>query len=175
MVSAQHQAEKVVHKLRAEAEDYRGATDHPLGGFLGTMGAYGAMVAGMSAYLALSRRSLPARLAWQDMALAAVATHKASRLVAKDTVTSPLRAPFTRLKGPSAPAELAEEPRRGGARRAVGELLTCPFCLDQWVATVAVFGLVAAPRPTRLAAGVFAVVAGADALQLAYAKLQQIS
>jgi hypothetical protein len=28
----------------------------------------------------------------------------------------------------------------------MGELLTCPFCLGQWVATGLIFGLVLAPR-----------------------------
>ncbi|MFD7922153.1 DUF1360 domain-containing protein [Streptomyces sp. NPDC059740] len=46
--------------------------------------------------------------------LLAAATHKLSRLVAKDPITSPLRAPFTRYQGTSAPSELAEEVR--GAR-----------------------------------------------------------
>lgn len=163
----------VVTKLRAEADEYRDGHDQPLGAFLGTMGAYGAMVGAMAAYVAWSGRPLPRRLSWSDLALASLATHKLSRLVSKDTVTSPFRAPFTRFKGPSAPAELAEEVRGEGARKAVGELVSCPFCLDQWVATLAVFGLVVAPRPTRLAAGVFATVAGADILHFAYAKLQQ--
>src|SRR5690606_41186876 len=57
-------------------------------------------------------------------------THKLSRLLAKDPVTSPIRAPFTRYKGVSGPAELREEPRN-----TVGELLSCPFCIAQWTAT----------------------------------------
>jgi hypothetical protein len=58
-------------------------------------------------------------------------------------------------------------------RHAVGELLTCPFCLDVWVASLFAVGLVVAPRLTRLVAGSFSAVAGADFLQLAYAKAQQ--
>lgn len=37
-------------------------------------------------------------------------------------------------------------------RRAVGQLLTCPYCIGQWVAGGFTLGLVAAPRPTLLAA-----------------------
>jgi hypothetical protein len=55
----------------------------------------------------------------------------------------------------------------------VGELLTCPFCLDVWVATAFVIGLVFAPRLTRLIAGGLASLAGADFLQLAYAMAQE--
>jgi hypothetical protein len=55
----------------------------------------------------------------------------------------------------------------------MGELLTCPFCLDMWVATGFVIGLVFAPRFTRLVAGTFTALAGADFLQLGYAIAQQ--
>ncbi len=74
--------------------------------------------------------------------------------------------------GTSGEAELAEEVRGTGPRKALGELATCPFCLGQWVATGLLAGLVIAPRPTRLAADVLTAVAGASVLQLVYARLQ---
>ena len=58
-----------------------------------------------------------------------------------------------------------------GHRHAVAELLTCPFCMAQWTATGLVAGHVLAPRFTRLLTATFAAVAGADALQYAYAAL----
>lgn len=58
-------------------------------------------------------------------------------------------------------------------RHSLGELLTCPFCLDMWVATGFAIGLVFAPRYTRLVAGVFSALTGADFLQLGYAIAQQ--
>jgi hypothetical protein len=88
-------------------------------------------------------------------------------------VTSPLRAPFTRYSGTSAEAELDEEVRGRGMREAVGELVSCPFCLGQWVATTGLFGLIVVPRATRAIASVFAVLAASDMLQYAYAKLQE--
>jgi hypothetical protein len=42
-----------------------------------------------------------------------------------------------------------------------------------WVATGFAIGLVFAPRSTRLIAGVFSALTGADFLQLAYAIAQQ--
>jgi hypothetical protein len=60
-------------------------------------------------------------------------------------------------------------------RHSLGELLTCPFCLDVWAVTAFTAGLVFAPRPTRLVAGTFTALAGADFLQLAYAKAQQLT
>ena len=70
-------------------------------------------------------------------------------------MTSPLRAPFTRFEGPQGNAELAEEVRGSGARKAVGELVTCPFCLGPWVATALTAGLTFAPGVARPAMGVF--------------------
>jgi len=92
-----------------------------------------------------------------------------SRLLAKDSVTSPLRAPFTSFAAAQGESEIAERARGSGAAQAVGELVSCPFCLDQWVATGFVAGAVLAPRQTRPVASLFAVVAGADWLQVAYA------
>jgi hypothetical protein len=156
--------------LSKEADAYRGDEERPLGGFVAVMAVYGAIVAVASL---LARRRLPERFAWGDLALISVATHKVSRRLAKDPVTSPLRAPFTQFRGTSGTAELAEDVRGTGIRKAVGELLTCPFCLGQWVATAFVFGLVIAPRPTRLVASVFTAVAAADVLQFGYVKVER--
>ncbi|MBW3593900.1 MAG: DUF1360 domain-containing protein, partial [Actinobacteria bacterium] len=46
--------------------------------------------------------------------------------------------------------------------------VVCPYCLDQWVATAFISGSLFAPRATRTIAGVFATVAIADFLQIAY-------
>jgi hypothetical protein len=115
-----------------------------------------------------SGRPLPDHVGTRDLLLAGVATHKVSRLIAKDRVTSFLRAPFTRYQEPAGPGEVSEEARGDGLRQAVGELLGCPYCLGQWVAAAFSIGLVAAPRPTRLVAAMYAAETVADFLQLAY-------
>jgi Protein of unknown function (DUF1360) len=158
---------------RAQKARYSGDEERPLGGYLGTMATYSAVVGTLAAFTRLTRHELPDDLAAKDIVLSAAATHKLSRLVTKDPVTSPLRAPFTEYQGTQAPAELSEEVRGQGARKAVGELLTCPFCVDLWVATALITGLVYAPRATRLAVGTLATLAGADMLQFVYAWLQQ--
>lgn len=62
-----------------------------------------------------------------DVILLAAGTHKLSRTISKDSVTAPLRAPFTRYVDRGGPAEVMEEVRAtGGLRHSVGELLTCP-------------------------------------------------
>ena len=92
--------------------------------------------------------------------------------VAKDTVTAPFRAPFTRFKDAGAPGEVNEEPRQETpAKQAVGELVTCPFCMAQWVGTGFLFGYLLAPRATRAAASLFTIVAASDGLQYAYTAL----
>jgi hypothetical protein len=120
-----------------------------------------------------ARKELPARVPLGDAVLLTIATFRTARTIAKDPVTSPLRAPFTSFQGTSGEAEVAEEIREhGGVKHAIGELITCPFCLAQWVGTAFVFGYIAAPRATRLAALTMTTVAGADVLQFAYDSIQ---
>jgi len=165
--------DKVKDAARREADAYRAGEDRPLGGYVATMATYAASVATLVGAGALAGRRLPERVSPWDLTLVGVATHKLSRLVAKDTVTAPLRAPFTEFAGPQGQGELQEEVRGHGVRHAVGELLTCPFCLAQWVATGFAAGLVFAPRATRLVATTFTAVALSDALQNVYAYLQK--
>lgn len=91
-------------------------------------------------------------------------------------MTSPLRAPFTRFTGEvDGPAELREEVRGTGARKAIGELVECPFCLTPWVAT-SLFGLhVASPRSARFLSGIFVAATISDFLQYTTAASQQHS
>jgi uncharacterized protein DUF1360 len=58
-------------------------------------------------------------------------------------------------------------------RHALGEPVSCPFCVGQWVATTGVCGLIVVPRTTRAVASVFAVLTGSGMLQYAHAKLQE--
>lgn len=146
--------------------------DHrPLDGYLVTLSAFGALAAALAATVKGSGRAVPTRPAAADVVLISLATHKLSRMIAKESVTSPLRAPFTRYRAPSGSAELSEEVRDEGSsvRHSVGELVTCPFCLAVWVATGLTGGLVLAPRLTRLTATVFTATAASDFLQMAYA------
>ena len=165
--------EKVKAAARREAEAYKAGEERPLGGYVATMGTYAASVAALVGAGALAGRRLPERVEPYDVVLLGVATHKLSRLVAKDTVTAPLRAPFTEFAGPQGQGELHEEVRGHGLRHTIGELLTCPFCLAQWMATGFAAGLVFAPRATRLVAATFSAVALSDALQNIYAYLQK--
>ncbi|TDE56739.1 DUF1360 domain-containing protein [Nonomuraea mesophila] len=154
--------------LEKTEQAYGGDHDRPLGGYLGILGAYGGTVAVAATVAALAGRRAPERVAAMDVLLMAACTHKVSRRLAKDPVTSPLRAPFTRYKGGGGPAEVQEKPRGP-----MGELLACPFCLSQWVATAYAAGLVLSPKVTRLVGATMTAVAISDWLQLAYAKLMK--
>ncbi len=71
-------------------------------------------------------------------------------------------------------AEVAEEVRElGGAKHAIGELLTCPFCLDQWIATGLTASYLVAPRFTRVASSTLTAVALSDSIQYAHTALQK--
>jgi Protein of unknown function (DUF1360) len=147
---------------------YEGDERRPLQGYLLVMGTYG----GLSGALILLGRvmgaPLPERFNLGDTVLLSIATHKASRLLAKDAITSPLRAPFTRYEGPTGESELMETVRGRGAQHAAGELVSCPFCLSVWTGTALTAGMVFAPRATRLVCTVLTAVAASDALQIAY-------
>ena len=158
---------------KTQKREYAQGEPRPLGGLLGAMSVYGAVVGVGAAAVRASRKELPARVPLGDAVLLTIATFRMARTIAKDPVTSPLRAPFTTFQGTSGEAEIAEEVREhGGVKHAIGELITCPFCLAQWVGTAFVFGYVAAPRATRLAALTMTTVAGADVLQFVYDSIQ---
>jgi len=134
------------------------------------MGGFGALAASLTAAARVTGRPVPERPATADVVLISIATHKLSRLITKEAVTSPLRAPFTRYSEPGGAAEVKEEVRAEGSaiRHSIGELLSCPFCLAVWVATGLTGGLVLAPRLTRYASAALTAVAASDFLQMAY-------
>ncbi|HVV37199.1 MAG TPA: DUF1360 domain-containing protein [Acidimicrobiales bacterium] len=146
--------------------------ERPLGGYLTLFGVYSSAVVAAVAFIRSFRR--PQAVTAADIALGAAATYRLSRLITKDTVTAFVRAPFTEFGEAIGEGEVNENARGTGLQHAIGELLTCPFCVSQWVATAYVAGLTIAPRFTRAAASVLAVVAGADALEFGYAGLRRL-
>jgi len=142
--------------------------DRPLAAYAALSATFGVTLAAALAALHASGRELPERPRAGDLVLAGIATHKVSRLLAKDRVTSFVRAPFTRYQEPTGHGELEEQPRGTGVRLAIGELLVCPYCLAQWIAASFAVGLVAASRATRFVAGIYVAETLSDVLQLAY-------
>jgi hypothetical protein len=140
----------------------------PLLPYLTFIAIFGSLLAAALAIAKRQGRELPERVPAGQLLLIGTASHKLSRLVAKDKVTSPLRAPFTELEGRGGPAEFEERSRGTGVRKAVGELLICPFCLGLWVIAGFSVGFLFAPRVTRFVASLFAALTISDFLQIAY-------
>jgi hypothetical protein len=139
------------------------ADERPLPEYAALTAAFGAVLGG---FLVLARRRLPERIAFGDMARIGLASYKIGRLVAKDDVTSWVRAPVTR------DAETSE-PKPQGVERALGELVTCPYCVGVWAASGLSYALVLYPRQTRLITTIFGAQAVADFLNAAFVKLKE--
>ncbi len=133
---------------------------------------HGAM-AGAVAAAKRSGRDLPDRVESRDIALIGTASYQLSRLISKKKVTAFVRAPFTELEGKGGPAELEERPRGSGLRRALGELLVCPYCLGLWASGAFHAGLLFAPRATRFSASVLTAMSISDFLQIAYKSAEE--
>lgn len=147
--------------------------DVNLAGFAGSLVSYPAIVALMTSVARSGAATVPDGYDVRDLALGGVAAHKFTRLVAKSSVASPLRAPFVEFVEAAGSGEHVEHPRdSSGVRHTVGELLTCPFCLGVWVSTAYVAGLTFAPRASRAWAAVMVVSTVSDFLQHAYARVR---
>jgi hypothetical protein len=140
----------------------------PFGSYATLTALFNAAMAAGAAGARRSGRDLPERVETRDIVLNGIATHKLSRLIAKDKITTFVRAPFTEYKEPGGPAEVEERARGEGWRRTLGELLVCPYCLGMWISGGLNLGMIVAPRGTRLAASVLTGLTISDFLQIAY-------
>ncbi len=140
----------------------------PIGGYARLLAIYGGTCAGLALLLRRRAWRLPA-LGPMDLLLYGLATEHLSRVLTKDSVTSVLRTPFTQFEGAAGEGEVNEAVVGHGTKHAVGELLTCPFCAAQWVATGLFAGAVAAPALTRAVVSISATARMSDFLQFLYA------
>jgi hypothetical protein len=152
--------------------DAQAGDERPLAAYGAISGTFGVALVVSLAALERSGR-LPERVEKGDLLLIGIATHRLSSLITKDKVTCFVRAPFTRFEGSSGHGEVEEKPRGSGLQRAVGELLSCPYCVAQWVAAGFTLGLATAPRTTRMVAGIYAAGTISNFLQAAYRAAEQ--
>ena len=145
----------------------------PLTGYAALLAAYAGLF-GTAVSVAASRRGLPERIAAGDVLLFGVATHKIGRIVTRDWVTSPVRAPFTEYQASVGGGEVTERSRGEGLPRAIGDLLTCPWCIAPWVAGTLYTMFLVKPAAARLVAAAFSSVALSDVLQHAYSALRTL-
>jgi hypothetical protein len=136
----------------------------------GYAGLTGAFALGTGAAIAALHRTgrLPTRFSPGDIALLGAATYQLSRTLTRDRVTAFLRAPFAREGESVGRGEVESEVRGSGARRAIGALVVCPFCMTQWVAAGFLSALCVAPRPTRFVASLLVVRTVAEVANIAH-------
>jgi len=146
----------------AAAEQEHRAEERPLPEYAGLATAFWLVFA---AFVARERRRLPERIATSDMLRIGLATYKLSRLIAKDEVTTFVRAPVTEDTD-------ATRPKPEGFARVLGELVTCPYCIGLWIASGLSYGQVLRPRETRFATTIFGAHAVADFLNAGFVALR---
>lgn len=130
-------------------EDHR-----PFGTYLVLTAAFNAGAWGLGALLG-KRRRMPLT----DLVVLGTATHEISRIVSKERVTRTIRKPFVEVQ-----PDGHEEPVDHGPRRALGELLTCPYCMAPWIALGLSAAYLVAPSATRTYATVMSIAAVSDFL-----------
>lgn len=173
-------AERIGSRVRGgdpvarEFSRYDESGERPLRAYTGLTAAFSALAAGGYAALRAGGKEAPKGTLGQVVRIG-VATHKLSRIIGRDKVTAPYRAPFTSPQGSAdaPPAEVKEKVEGRGMRRAFGELITCPYCMTPWIATAFWLARGAAPKETDLAIDVLDSVALSDFLQLAYLALDK--
>jgi hypothetical protein len=144
------------------------------------LGAYATLAAifvvGLSTLLGTlaTERRLPREVSTRDLVLTGIATQRLARVITRDRVMQPFRAPFAEYHGPAGAGEVHQKPRGHGLRRAIGALLTCPFCAAPWIAAASLGALVLRPRVTRFVQGIFVSVTVSDFVQQLYAASRKL-
>lgn len=121
-----------------------------------------------AAALAGARGKRPEQLGALDLAVLSAATFKTARTIAHDEVLSFVREPFVRGSADTGDEQPVED---GGARQAIGELLTCSRCIGMWAASGLVTLHTIAPRTGRLLTWSLAAAAANDVLQAGFTAL----
>jgi hypothetical protein len=163
----------MIPDLDERLRQYAPGKDVPLAGYTAAMLTYAVVLAGV--LFGVNRRSRWRR--WRpngmDLPLLGAATHKLSRIVTKDFVTAPLRAPFTERQENEGAGEVHDAPRGSQLQSSIGYLLTCPYCAGPWLATGLSALLVWRPEPTRFVLRMLTAVTISDFLHLGYSRLNE--
>jgi len=122
------------------------------------------------AWLAGIRRYPAIRIG--DLLLLAIGTHKLSRIVARDRVTAPIRAPFTQFKEKAGSGEVEEETRGSGVQEVIGELISCPYCMSVWIASGLLLLFIVDRKLARLVCKWLAMITASHFLHRFYVRLE---
>jgi len=166
------QSDFSIQKYGEHTEEKEECEEQLLSEYATLLGFYLASAAVLTG-ISVQERRLPRKFGLLDLALLGIATHKLSRIVAKDRITGILRAPFVNYIRSAGAGEVEEEPRGRGFQRGIGHLISCPYCMAPWCATALGFGLVFTPRVARFFAGILVSVTASDFLHRAYARMKE--
>jgi Protein of unknown function (DUF1360) len=163
----QQESDFSIEKYGEETSEKEECDEQLLAEYAAMLAFYMACV-GLLTGIARQQGRLPRRFGFFDLALLGVATHKLSRLAAKDRITGIIRAPFVNYIRSAGAGEVKEEPRGRGIQRGIGNLISCPYCMGPWSATALGFGFLFAPKISRFFAAILSSVAVSDFLHRAY-------
>jgi hypothetical protein len=126
--------------------------DAPKGGYAVIMAIFFTAFAAVASSLRRNPATLSTTPPARDIALLGIATFRLSRLLTADRVTSILRAPVVEEGvGEEQLEGVVQKPKEaGGIVQAVGQLVTCPWCISVWAAAFNVYLLTLFPRLGRL-------------------------
>jgi hypothetical protein len=144
----------------------------PIGGYGALLGAFGVLFGGALAGLSHANLLRNQKSAG-ELALLAVATHKLTRILTLDFVTMPLRAPFVTYEGSAGAGEVEQSSKGTGLQRAIGDLVTCPFCSGPWIASALLAASLVRPRATRFLTTMLALTTASDFLHHAYRRAKK--
>ncbi len=117
-------------------------------------------------FMVRNRDRLPERMRVTDLAQIALSSYKLSRVITKEDVTAFVRAPVTEDPG-------AQQPKRDGMGRVLGELVTCPYCIGLWITSALSYSQVLFPRETRFFTSIFGSYAVTDFLHAGFVRLRK--
>ena len=155
------------------ARGYKG-DEVPLAAYVGLMGSYTAIFGALFWLATRGGRALR-KPSGGDLAYLTIGAYKLSRVVTMSFIGSPIRAPFTTRGESKKGGEVQDEARGQGLQRAIGNLVTCPFCFNVWSTTLFAFGYTLLPRVTTQAARILTMAAAGDVLHHGYRTLREKS
>jgi hypothetical protein len=155
-----------MHSDQTLVKDYQ-SDETPLKSYIALMSIYAA--ATLARELTLAKTKAPARSPkLAEFLLLTLGAYKLSRVVTLSFVVSPVRAPFTKRGKKLSAGEVQDEPRGEGLQKAIGDLVTCPFCFNIWAASALFTAFSFWPKPTLRLASILTAAAVGDYMHLAF-------
>lgn len=98
-------------------------------------------------------------LTFEELTFAALASFKLARILTREIITECIRSPFC--------------DENGSPLNCMGELFTCPYCMNLWTATAFVMGFLTIPEITLFLALILSVHAIGDFLHACFVYIRR--